>query len=275
MADSINASNLPAATMPRRHLTLDPSRIIGQIVAALPDGWDLYAGYVDGRYPSYQPAVARFGAEKCIPIAVFSTTNAGLVGDCENGDMTPTTAVSWVVMRRRSGVDPTIYCSLALWPTVKAAFAAANVAEPHWWIAAYPGNGAQLYDGSIAHQYSDAGPYDESVVADFWPGFDPITPPAPNSPPVHYPGDNVQSQNVSVQMSGGNGWIPSPVNAAKFIGGWFAVENPDKVGHYDTVPTVVQASATPGPNTPNGAIVARGLVPDGQYTLVLWFAGYP
>jgi murein L,D-transpeptidase YcbB/YkuD len=69
-------------------------------------------------------------------------------------------------------VDPTVYCSLSAWPTVRAAFAAAHVAEPHWWIAAYPGNGPNLYPGSIAHQYANPGLVDISVVADHWPGVD-------------------------------------------------------------------------------------------------------
>ena len=141
--------------------------------ANLPVGWDLYGGYIDGKYQSYAGAVARFGAAKCVPIAVFSTTNNGLVGDCENGDMTPSTAVNWVVMRRAAGVDPTIYCSEAAWSAVQNAFNAAGVPQPHYWIAAYPGIGPQLYPGSHAHQYQDVDNlYDASVVADFWPGVD-------------------------------------------------------------------------------------------------------
>lgn len=158
--------------------------------ANAPAGFDLYAGYVDGRYRTYAPLMVRYGAGRVLPIAVFSTTNAGIVGDCESGDMTPQTAVNWVVMRRLAGADPTIYCSLALWATVQAAFHAAGVPQPHWWIAAYPGNGQSLYAGAIAHQWIDRGPYDESVVADFWPGFDsgsgpvPVPPTPPVPPPV-------------------------------------------------------------------------------------------
>lgn len=146
-------------------------------VANLPDGFDLYAAYVDGNYKNYVQAVARFGLN-VVGIAVFSTTNMGTVGDCESGDMTPQTAVQWAVMRRAAGVDPTIYCSEALWPTVQQAFIDAGVPEPHWWIAGYPGSvGDALYPGSVAHQWIDRGPYDESVVADYWPGVDPTPQP--------------------------------------------------------------------------------------------------
>lgn len=181
MADSTNAANMPTLRTLLRHRTFSPTKAAFRIVARLPAGWDLYAGYVDGRWQTYGPAVLRFGSARVVPIAVFSTTNAGLVGDVENGDMTPQTAVSWVVMRRKAGVDPTIYCSLSLWPTVRAAFQTAGVPEPHYWIAAYPGNGEQLYPGSIAHQYADVGPYDASVVAVYWPGFDASPSPAPTS----------------------------------------------------------------------------------------------
>jgi len=56
------------------------------------------------------------------------------------------------------------------------------VTEPHWWIAAYPGNGANLYPGAVAHQYADPGPVDLSVVADYWPGVDPKPVPKPTPP---------------------------------------------------------------------------------------------
>lgn len=149
-------------------------------VSEFPAGADLYGAYVDGRYANYNTAVGLYGASKVVGIAVFASTNNGIVGDCENGDMTPQTAVSWVVMRRNAGVDPTIYCSLSAWPSVQAAFTAANVAQPHYWIAAYPGIGPSLYSGSIAHQYADSGPNGEnidiSVVAPYWPGVDQAVP---------------------------------------------------------------------------------------------------
>jgi hypothetical protein len=142
-------------------------------VANMPAGFDLYGAYVDGLYKNYAQAEAKFPG-KVVGIAVFSATNDGTVGDVETGDMTPQTAVGWVQRRRADGVDPTIYCSEALWSAVRDAFRNANVPEPHYWIAGYPGSvGEALYPGSVAHQWIDRGPYDESVVADYWPGVDP------------------------------------------------------------------------------------------------------
>ena len=145
----------------------------------------MVAGYVDGRYAWMAADWARFPHSVKVRIAVFSSTDDGHVLDVEPGCSTPASAPGWVQRRRAHGVDPTVYCSLSQWPVVRAAFAAAHVAEPHWWVAAYPGNGPNLYPGSVAHQWQNPGPVDISVVADYWPGVDPkpVAPrPAPPSP---------------------------------------------------------------------------------------------
>lgn len=142
------------------------------VVANLPDGFDLYGVYDDGNYNNIAAAEARFGIAKIVAITVFPWDHFGVVLDVEKGDATPEQAPGWVVARRDAGVDPTVYCDLATWPAVRQAFASSFVAEPHYWIAAMPGNGQALYPGSIAHQWIDHGPYDESVVADYWPGVD-------------------------------------------------------------------------------------------------------
>jgi len=141
--------------------------------ANIPTNAQGVAGYVDGRYAWSATDWARFPHSVKARIAVFSATNDGHVLDVEPGCSTPANAPGWVVRRRAAGVDPTVYCSLSQWPVVRAAFVAAKVAQPHWWVAAYPGNGPNLYPGSIAHQYANPGPVDISVVADYWPGVDP------------------------------------------------------------------------------------------------------
>ena len=144
--------------------------------ANCPGDGDIYAGYIDGYYQSFGEMVARFPGKIHVPIAVHSGTNNGIVGDMETGDMTPENCVDWVLMRRGAGVHPTIYCSEASWWAVASSFQRRGVAEPEYWIAAYPGNGANLYPGAVAHQY-DSTSYDTSVVADFWPGVDTPAPP--------------------------------------------------------------------------------------------------
>lgn len=150
---------------------------------------DLVAGYVDGAY-AWSPAHwALFPNSVHVPIAVFASTNDGVVLDCEPGNCTPAQSVDWVLMRRRAGVDPTVYCNQldpdVGWPAVRAAFHARGVAEPHYWVANYSVDQAnpQIPAGAIALQYADKGPYDLSVVGDHWPGVDA----APASSPLEAP----------------------------------------------------------------------------------------
>lgn len=131
------------------------------------------AGYIDGLY-AWKPADwARFPNVPHVRIAVFASTLDGNCLDVERYDATPDQAPDWCTKRRAAGVDPTVYCSESVWPQVRAAFQSRNIPEPHYWIAAYPGPGATIYSGAVAHQYSDPGPFDLSVVADYWPGVDP------------------------------------------------------------------------------------------------------
>ena len=163
----------------------------------IPTTAEIVAGYVDGRYRWTDADWARFPDATKVRIAVLPSTNDGHVLDVEPGNGTPDQAPPWVTMRRAAGIDPTVYCSVSDWPVLKAAFAAQHVAEPHWWVAAYPGIGEALYDGSVAHQYADVdNAYDLSVVADHWPGIDP----APTPPPVVDPKDLDMTPAELVQL---------------------------------------------------------------------------
>jgi hypothetical protein len=147
MYDAVTASNVPASAT-------------------------LVAGYGDGYYNNVAEFRTRFPHATVVEIAVSSRHNLGVVLDVETGDATPAEAPPWVLMRRAAGVDPTIYCNSSTWPSVRAAFKAAGVPEPHWWIAQYDGD-PSIFPGAVAKQYSDPGPYDLSSVADYWPGVDP------------------------------------------------------------------------------------------------------
>ena len=143
--------------------------------ADLPVGYDFYAGYVNGLYANMAQIERRFPDSKVIGISV-TVANNGTVLDVEKGDATPAQAPAWVQMRRQAGIIPWVYCSESVWPAVQQAFSAQGIAPPLYWIAAYPGPGPVLYPGSIAHQWADQGLYDESVVADFIPGIDTVSP---------------------------------------------------------------------------------------------------
>lgn len=144
--------------------------------AQLPAGALLYAGYVDGNWPSANAISERFPHVVVVRIAVSARTDDGAVLDVENGDATPEEAVNWVLMRRHAGADPTVYCNQSAWPQVRAAFATHDVPEPHWWVARYvndPSTPPPIPAGAIGIQYYDYGGYDASVIADYWPGVDP------------------------------------------------------------------------------------------------------
>lgn len=135
---------------------------------------DLIAYYIDGNYVPSASVLARFAGKIHVPISVNPSGNAGIVldGPPDNGsvDAVP----GWVARRRRAGVDPTVYTTLSLWPTIIKAINAAGVAQPHWWIADW-NNTPNMIDGAVAHQYQNNGNnWDRSVVADYWPGIDPV-----------------------------------------------------------------------------------------------------
>jgi hypothetical protein len=151
---------------------------------ALPAGPALVAGYVDGSYAWPASGWQLWRDVVCVRISMDAALDQGDVLDVERGDASPFDAVGWVLRRRGAGADPSVYCNEATWPTVRALFTAMRVAEPHWWIASWPGGGPVLLERAVAHQYSHGNAWDTSVVANYWPGVDPPSPfPAPSVPP--------------------------------------------------------------------------------------------
>jgi hypothetical protein len=110
--------------------------------ANIPQNAVMVAGYIDRIVlaPWTNADWGRFPSAVKVEIVKKASTNDGHVLDVERGDAEPVEAPSWVKMRRAAGADPTIYCNASTWPAVRAAFAAANVAEPHYWIAKYDGD---------------------------------------------------------------------------------------------------------------------------------------
>ena len=137
----------------------------------------IVAGYIDRGFQWSVQDWNRFPNAKKVGIATVASTMSGKCLDVEKFDALPVEAPGWVAKARR-GWDPYpwVYCSLDTWPYVVDEFIGQGVPEPFWWIAAYPGNGANLYGGTISHQYAGSstsgGHYDLSVVADYVPGLD-------------------------------------------------------------------------------------------------------
>jgi hypothetical protein len=128
---------------------------------------------VDGLYAWSPTGWARFPNAVKARIAVFATTNDGHVLDVEQGNATPAESVDWVLGRRRAGIDPTVYMNTSTWPTVRAAFQARGITEPHYWVAQYDGL-AVIPAGAVGKQYynNDTLGYDLSTFPDYWPGVD-------------------------------------------------------------------------------------------------------
>lgn len=145
----------------------------------IPADAQMVAGYVVGPYAWTAADWARFPNAVQVTITTTAAEDADVL-DVETGAANPDSAPPWCSIQRKHGGTPSVYCNLSTWPAAKAAFAAAGVTEPNWWIAAYD-NVAEIPDGAVAKQYTDnapSNPYDTSIVADYWPGVDPLPQPS-------------------------------------------------------------------------------------------------
>lgn len=180
--------------------------------ADIPATAAMVAGYIDGDYAWSEADWKLHPGAQLVRIAVFPGTDAGQVLDVETGDATPGQSVSWVRARRTAGTDPTVYCALSAWPAVRAAFGAARVTEPHYWVADWTG-ARHLPAGAVACQYADprtsGGHFDLSMVGAHWPGVDGPLPPAPvhANPPATY----LVRQGDTLSGIGARLGIPWPV----------------------------------------------------------------
>lgn len=153
--------------------------------SAIPTNAQLVAGYINGTFKWPAQAWARFPNAVKVRIATRASVDDGHVLDVEPGDATPAEAPGWVVMRRKAGVDPSVYCGASAWEDVIRAFHVAGVAQPHYWVAHYDGKqqlpvisvpGIGTFT-AVAKQYADpargsGGNWDSSIAADHWPGVD-------------------------------------------------------------------------------------------------------
>lgn len=147
----------------------------------IPTSAQMVAGYIDGQSFKWTDAMwDRFPNAVKVRIARRTTTNDGHVLDVEEGIPTvwPINVgiVDWVQMRRRAGIEPTIYCNqLNDWQPLRQLFASYRISEPLWWVARYNGV-PDIPASAIAKQYANpplaGGHYDLSAVADYWPGVD-------------------------------------------------------------------------------------------------------
>lgn len=183
--------------------------------ASLPKGGDLYLGYVDGNWPSYAAIKKRFPGSLVVGIATNPNTNDGIIGDGPPDNGTWSEWIGWVKRRRAAGEDPWINTNENNnWQPGIEAFRAANVAEPHWWVANYDGSPV-LPAGALMKQYASNAGYDTSSCASFLPGIDSRPPVTPPPPPTVNPEDEDMQQIEPLSVH--NGEYAYPVeNKSRF-----------------------------------------------------------
>jgi len=204
----------------------------------IPRGAQMVAGFVDG-YAWTQSEWDLFPDAVKVTISVYG--NPADVGDVENGALTIQQAI-------KIGY-PSVYCSTYFWAANQAAYRAAGKPQPNWWVAAYPGAGPTVPAGAIAHQYSSDGGYDTSVVADYWPGVDPI--PAPPPAPAQNPED---AMSVIVLQPGEPFFVSGPDENAE----WNAIS---AYGEASTIEVIAYNYQTGAPLATTGVLPLAPNVP--------------
>ena len=229
-------------------------------VADLPPGMASYAGYVNGRWPTYSAVVAAHPGVQVLSITVVLADTAECL-DVENGDATVAQAPSYVKMRVAAGIwRPVIYTSEANLSAVVGACAAVGLSRDAYrlWSAHYAGKhicGPTMCGSSVqadGTQWIDHGGWDESLLTDgfFAPAPAPApTPPAP--PPAPLPPnpteDVMHDVQIQVQIVNGHGVCPLPagVNPGGFEDPIAEAADPATAGSNQALPEF-KAMATAG-----------------------------
>ena len=110
-------------------------------VGNIPAGAAAVAGYVNGRWPTYNELVAKFPKAHVLGIAVTSWADAECL-DVEPGDATPAVAGAWVKRQEARGVKrPVVYTSVSQAKALIDALAVLGIrrGDVRLWTAHYTG----------------------------------------------------------------------------------------------------------------------------------------
>lgn len=155
MYDSINIANIPN------------------------DSAELVAGYVDGKWPTFDSLVQKFPNKLHVPITAIPSTDLSKVNlhgakaigiDVESGDYSPESCASQALKAVALGLIPIPYVNHSNKSLVAQAFAYVKLSPPLFWLA-YPGM-VTIPDDCVAVQNYFPGPFDRSIVKDYFPGID-------------------------------------------------------------------------------------------------------
>lgn len=125
-------------------------------VASVPANPEAVAGYVNGKFQTYNDLVRKFPHAKHLSIAVTTAADA-LCLDIELGNARPGQAPEWVKRQHRRGVRrPVVYANTSTMPSVISALTNAGIhrSEYRVWTAHYTGV-PHIEAGSDATQYTD------------------------------------------------------------------------------------------------------------------------
>jgi hypothetical protein len=126
-------------------------------VATVPSGATAVAGYVGGKWPTYDALVKAFPTAQHVSIAIAASEDADCL-DIENGDATPDEAPAWVRRQQARGVKrPKLYASVSVWPEIEFFLKRAGIKRSEYvkWGAHYTGV-PRLESDFDAIQYTDA-----------------------------------------------------------------------------------------------------------------------
>jgi hypothetical protein len=154
--------------------------------SALPNNTEAFAGYVNGRFPSFAPMVARFPHVVANHRALSITITAAQIAMCldvENGDALPSQAGAWVTRALAAQVwKPCLYASRSAMPAVVADVQAHGHKREavRLWLATDSGKPI-IPPGYDANQYlfgnTHIGNSDHSIIRDdFFPAIVPRHP---------------------------------------------------------------------------------------------------
>lgn len=198
-------------------------------VSQLPSGDYAYAGYVNGRYQTFQSVVRSFPGKPLLSIAVTSGADAECL-DVEKGDATNADAPAWVKRQIGRGVEkPVVYTSASNVDPLLSVLARAGLGRSsvRLWAAHY-GAGEHIcgpnscracredVDGTQWNNRALGRNLDQSILTDSF-----FTQPTPAPPPIIGPpvqiGDGMAAipyNNIGLDDQG-NGWEPCTASADK------------------------------------------------------------
>lgn len=168
--------------------TLIPDPAPAVVAGYVGGAWPSWHGYIDTNGVSVPSVRTLFPRAVHVSVAVSPDLDAHVL-DCERFDATPVQCPAWAVRQRARGSVAYVYMNASTWPSVVAAFDAAHVPQPQYWVADYS-SAPIIPPGAAGLQWRCTPGYDVSVVADYLPGIDPA-PAGPARPGTPYPTGDV------------------------------------------------------------------------------------